>query len=176
MKIGLKPIGIVFMAILLLFVCGCTSPDDFEPPLAIPEPQAPAPTYAVTEEILLLDPLMEGISVTFDAVEGGKSSDNLLITYTIDASKNSGQMTELGFDIRLTAFAYNYASVDPGFAPESYQDIIDASIPYKSTRLRLYPGNIYRAMIEPEQAPNEERVCDLAEPYNYGLAFTVVGE
>lgn len=176
MKTGLIHIGIVFVAIILLFVCGCTSPEVFEPPPATNEPQAPVPTYAVTEQIILLDPLMEGISVTFDPVEGGKSSDNLLITCTIDASKKSGQMTELGFDIRLTAFVYNYASVHPGFEPESYQDIIDANIPYKSTQIRLYPGNVYNTRIEPEQAPKEGRVFDLTEPYNYGLVFTVVGE
>ena len=154
--------------VLLVLAAGCTAPaPDGTPstPLA-PSPTA-EPTPLVTDKILILDPELEGLEVAFEATEGGKSSDNILISYTIDNSKGVVGAPGERLNLMLTAFAFNYDRVPADFNPQSYLDVIAAGIPYKSTRVGLY-RTVYRDRIEPGAIPGTDPL-DISRPYNYGI-------
>lgn len=162
-------IVLLVLAAGLLCAAGCTAPSPDGAPPALTETATPTtePTPLVTDKILILDPQLEGLAVTFEATEGGKSSNNIIIGYTLDNSKGMVGAPGERLNLILTAFAYNYESVPADFNPQSYQDIIDAGIPYKSSRIGLY-RTVYRDRIEPGAVPGADPL-DITRPYNYGL-------
>lgn len=160
---------LLVLAAGLICAAGCTapSPEPAQPSPTTTAPPATEPTPLVTDKILILDPALEGLGVEFDATEGGKSSTNIIIGYTLDNSKGAVGDPGERLDLMLTAFAYNYDAVPADFNPQSYQDVIDANIPYKSARIGLY-RTVYRDRIEPGAVSGTDPL-DITRPYNYGL-------
>jgi hypothetical protein len=164
-------IVLIVLAAGLLCAAGCTapSPEEIGPTPAITAPPTTEPAPLITEKILILDSRLEGLGVEFEASEGGKDDNNIIISYTLD---NSGGMVGAPgerLDLMLTAFAYNYDQVPADFNPRSYQDIIEAGIPYKSARIGLYQ-TVYNDRIEPGAVPGTDPL-DITRPYNYGLVI-----
>jgi hypothetical protein len=168
------PRSALLLLLLLLACCfaaGCTiEPEDGGPAFA-PTTTTPAPATAVAP-ILIKDPKLQYVGVEFEATTGAKNPDSIIIKYTLDGTRAVGPMSSGGFDIRLTGFVYNLDAVPEGFNPQSYEDVIRANVPYKTTRLMLYSTQ-YPGFVEPEMTP--ERTFDLGRPWNYGLVLVVVG-
>jgi hypothetical protein len=169
------------LLIFSLFLCGamcagCTDSDTNVVLTPTPTP-SPVATTAPPAPVLIVDSLLSDVDVTFSATAGGKGTEGVLISYTIDASRIGGVMTSEGFDILITGFAYNVDAVAPGWHPQSYADVVrdNAPYPYKSNRIRLYPSNVYTDRIEPAVAPLEGRTLDTTKAWNYGLILQVVG-
>ncbi|MDG6257528.1 MAG: hypothetical protein QCH35_08025 [Methanomicrobiaceae archaeon] len=156
--------------LLLVLAAGCTapSPDGAVEPTAMETATPTAePAPPVTEKILILDPALEGLAVTFEAVEGGRSAGTIIVTYTLDNAKGWVGAPGERLDIMLTAFAYNVDRVPADFNPGSYQEVIRAGIPYQSSRIALY-RTVYPGRIE-VGAPSGIDPLDINRPYNYGL-------
>jgi hypothetical protein len=162
-------IALLVLAAGLLCAAGCTTPftEQIEPTPAETAASTAEATPLVTDKILILYPELAGLDVAFEATEGGKSSDNILISYTIDNSKGMVGAPGERLNLIVTAFAYNFDRVPADFNPQSYEDIIKASIPYKSTRVGLYRTK-YPGSIEPGAVSGTDPL-DITRPYNYGL-------
>jgi hypothetical protein len=168
------PRSALLLLLLLLACCfaaGCTIEPEGGGPAFAPTTTTPAPATAVAP-ILIKDPKLQYVGVEFEATTGAKNPDSIIIKYTLDGTRAVGPMSSGGFDIRLTGFVYNLDAVPEGFNPQSYEDVIRANVPYKTTRLMLYSTQ-YPGFVEPEMTP--ERTFDLGRPWNYGLVLVVVG-
>ena len=167
-------IAVLCLIVGTVLVCGCSSEptDTTTPPTTIPATTQGTQTGAITTPFLIVDPGLEPIAITHSA-KPVTTTETVLVYYTL--SKEGTVMASEGWELKLTAFAYNYADVETGFNPQSYEDVIAANIPYATRRIHLYPGSNYNDQIEVQQAPLQGREMNSTLPYNYGLIFQDMG-
>ncbi|MBT8507048.1 hypothetical protein AZH53_01215 [Methanomicrobiaceae archaeon CYW5] len=173
MRIVLLLLGIVAMVIAS---CGCLAGDDTPSPVPVPSPVTPTTTeetWLITEPIIIReDPVFDPVHVEVSA----RAISNVMgvrVTTLVDASGGHAQnMGSEGVNMFLTAFAYNYESVPYDFNPQSYQDIIDAKIPYTSMTKLIFPGNVdppYSRDVMQIKGRTSE--IDPSKPWNYGVVL-----
>ena len=107
------------------------------------------------------------------SARGASNVPGVRVTVLIDASGGySANIGREGVNMLMTAFAYNYESVPYDFDPQSYQDIIDAGIPYTSLTDRIYPGNVKPPYsVEVVQITGRTSEINPSQPWNYGVVL-----
>ncbi len=161
-------------AVALVSACGCLDGND-TPATPLPSPVQPTATegtWLVTEPIIIReDPVFDPVHVEVSA----KGMPNILgvqVTTLVDASGGYSQnMGSEGVNMFLTAFAYNYESVPYDFNPQSYQDVIDAGIPYTSMTKLIFPGNDESYSRDVVQIKGRTSEINPALPWNYGVVL-----
>ena len=162
------------MAVALVSTCGCLDGNGTPVP-TVPSPVQPTATegtWLVTEPVIIReDPVFDPVHVEVRA----KGIPNVLgvqVTTLIDASGGySANMGSEGVNMFLTAFAYNYESVPYDFNPQSYQDIIDAGIPYTSHTNLIFPGNVKPYSLDVVQIKGRTTEINPEKPWNYGVVL-----
>ena len=172
MRIVLLLLGALLMAVIS---CGCLAGDDANAPVPVPSPVPPTATegtWLITEPIIIReDPVFDPVHVEVSA----RSISNVMgvrVTTLVDATGGYSQnMGSEGVNMFMTAFAYNYESVPYDFNPQSYQDIIDARIPYTSLTNLIFPGNVKSYPLEVVEIKGRTSAIDPSQPWNYGVVL-----
>lgn len=126
------------------------------------------PAGGSSGEYAIDDSLPSDIKVDVSAIP--VDGDTILIKYTLDLSSMGTAMKHEGWDVILTAYAYNPEEVDSGFSVNSYDDIISGGIPYETRSIRLYPSNVYPDKIEVSVNP-QGMAIDTKDYYIYGIVM-----
>ena len=160
--------------VVLVSVCGCLGGDD-APATPLPSPVQPTATegtWLITDPIIIReDPVFDPVYVEISA-NGIPDTLGVRVTTLIDASGGHSQnMGSEGVNMLMTAFAYNYESVPYDFNPRSYQDIIDAGIPYASKTNLIFPGNVKPYSLDVVQIKGRTSEINPALPWNYGVVL-----
>jgi len=161
-------------AVALVCASGCLGGNN-APATPLPSPVQPAATegiWLITDPVIIReDPVFDPVHVEVSA-KGIPNSLGVRVTTIIDASGGHSQnMGSEGVNMFMTAFAYNYESVPYDFNPQSYQDIIDAGIPYTSLTNLIFPGNVKTYPLEVVQIKGRTSEINPALPWNYGVVL-----
>jgi len=98
-------------------------------------------------------------------------SHTVLVKYDLDLSSMGSAMGQNGWQALVTAYAYNPGKVESGFSVNSYDDIISAGIPYKTSNIQIFPSNIYPGKIEISTNPDTGMTIDTGDYYVYGIVL-----
>ncbi|HDQ08089.1 MAG TPA: hypothetical protein ENN44_04845 [Methanoculleus sp.] len=166
------------MTVALACASGCLGGDDTPvPPVTTLQPTPTEGTWRVTEPVIIRqDPVFDPVHVEISA-RGISNVPGVRVTVLIDASGGySANIGSEGVNMLMTAFAYNYESVPYDFDPQSYQDIIDAGIPYTSLTDRIYPGNVKPPYsLDVIQIKGRTSEINPSQPWNYGVVLNSRG-
>ncbi|MBP2132948.1 uncharacterized protein YcfL [Methanomicrobium sp. W14] len=160
-----------------VFISGCSSTDSIlnKPENTTVTQVTPTASVLVHDEPFVVrgDGIPDDIMVNISAVPATEDSA-VLVYYVLNSSETGvySNSNSSGWNIVVTAFAYNPYSAPENFDPKNVHDIIDSGVPYKSRNIRLFPDNVYNDRIEVSKSPDGNSI-NPDEPYNYGIILTL---
>lgn len=161
-------------AFFVVFLAGCTDSTGQETvtPTATEiqtTVQTETPLTGSSGEYSIDDDLPSAIGV--EVSDSVIDSHTILVKYNLDLSSMGSAMGANGWQILVTAYAYNPGKVESGFSVTSYDDIISAGIPYKTSNIQVFPSNVYPGKNEISTNPNSGMAIDTGDYYVYGVVL-----
>lgn len=160
---------------MLLCLCismlgaGCTSPQGPQPtPTPMVTPDATTPVPAVESPVLIVDPRLDEMTITLDAVE---REDGQGVILKLKVDPKGAAISRDGADILTTFFAYNSADKPAGYAPASADNVRSAMIPYRSIFFTVYDASVEFTTDLPRDS--EIKGLDISQDYVYGAVVWI---
>ncbi|MDV0443295.1 hypothetical protein [Methanorbis rubei] len=149
----------VVLLACLIFSAGCVTGGDQNETLPT---MTPVP---VVLESVTIFPETPGVTYTLTAKPSVEEQGNVEMHLKAVAARD---LRKDGYNIRYTFFVYNTGSVEQGWSPQSYEDVVSAGIPYSTKIDRIYPSNerVLDVML-PRAA--SVKTFDVTKPYVYGV-------
>ncbi|MDU9375713.1 hypothetical protein McpSp1_02920 [Methanocorpusculaceae archaeon Sp1] len=124
----------------------------------------PTPTPASVLESVTILPEIPGITYSLTAKQSAEQG-NVEMRLKAVAARD---LRKDGYNIRYTFFVYNTDSVAKDWTPQSYEDVVNAGIPYVTKIDRIYPAN---ERVVDVMLPRDASVksFDVTKPYIYGV-------
>lgn len=89
-------------------------------------------------DAVMVLPDTPGVAYTLTAKKSPEDAGNLELPMKAVAARD---LHKDGYNIRYTFFVYNTDSVENGWHPPSYENVVCAGIPYVTKIDRIYPVN-----------------------------------
>lgn len=154
--------AVVLLLGCLMLAAGCVNPDSGG---ETPVPTAtPTKTPEPLESVKIL-PDTPGVTYTLTEKKSTEDTGNVELTMKAVAARD---LRKDGYNIRYTFFVYNTDSVESGWHPTSYEDVVNAGIPYVTKIDRIYPANERTITVVLPRAASV-KTFDVNKPYVYGV-------
>ncbi|MBP2146447.1 hypothetical protein J2129_001901 [Methanofollis sp. W23] len=162
---------------LLMLLClgasalfaGCTAPHDPQPTptttiTTVPTTQIPA----VESPVLTIDPRLDEMKITFDAVE---REDGQGVILKLHVDPKGAAIARDGADILTTFFAYNTAARSGDPVPVSADEVRAAGVPYRSVFITVYDAPVEITADLPRESAIKR--LDISRDYVYGAVIWI---
>lgn len=124
----------------------------------------PTPTQGFPDSVTIL-PDTPGVSYLLTGKISPEEEGNVELRMKAVATRD---LRKDGYNIRYTFFVYNTDTVEPGWTPKSYEEVVSANIPYTTKIDRIYPSNERVIDVMLPRAANV-KTLDTSRPYMYGV-------
>lgn len=149
---------------ILVLGAGCTAtpePEATPTPTMTPPPTTQIPT--VESPVLVIDPRLDEMKITFDAVER-KDGQGVVLKLHVDPK--GAAIARDGADIITTFFAYNTAARPEEPVPDSADEVRAAGVPYRSVFITVYDAPVECTADLPRES--EIKGLDISKDYVNG--------
>lgn len=159
---------VLCLGITVLFA-GCTSPVGPQPtPTPTATPVATTPVPAVESPVMIIDPRLDEMKISLEAVE---REDGQGVILKLKVDPHGAAISRDGADILTTFFAYNTADKPAGYAPASADEVRSAGIPYRSIFFTVYDAPVEFTADLPRDS--EIKGLDISKDYVYGAVVWI---